>query len=343
MTIKFLLDQDTQREAWLAQKQTCLSGTEVAAILGLHPYKTGYQVWKDKLGCGEEVVVTDRMEWGNRLEPVLGKKYEDLHNVKLTKGGFLKHPEYPWYGGSLDYVLELGEKEKPLVVECKTTDAWLADMWGDPTKGHSGVPVHYRIQGVWYQPLIDAQATDFPVLIGGNSYLEFRAYRDQNLLDALMEEALAWWNRYIVNGHDHPKDGSDTCKRDLAKKFRGDSLEIVQATPDQDEMVRQLARIMVDQKALEASRDLIENKLREEIGTNYGMKGGTAWKLTWSGRGKESKSISYKKVVDELHPDLEAIADTLAKHTKVSIAGGTLNKSGVLFKGGEGESSSNVA
>jgi len=48
-------------------------------------------------------------------------------------------------------------------------------------------------------------------------------------------------------------------------------------------------------------------------------------------------------VVDDLHPDLEAIAATLAKHTKVSIAGGTLNKSGVLFKGGEGDSTSNVA
>jgi len=344
--IKFLLDQDTQKEAWLAAKQTCLSGTEVAAILGLHPYKTAYEVWADKRGIGKEFVPNERAEWGNRHERTLAEKYGEVHNVQLLKGGFLRHKDHDWWGGSLDYYC-LQTDRKPIIQEMKTTDLWLADMWGDDDLGELAIPPHYRLQGIWYQPLIDAEATDFAVLIGGNRYREFRAWRNEAILADLMEEGYAWWQKYIINGEDHPVDGSDTARANLAKKFLVATKEVMEASPKQAEMVLRLAEIREQMATDKGAKATLENQLREEIGTGYGIQGnvnGSTFKLTWSGRGGIQKSTAWKSVASDLHKGTRDWDESLKANTTQKPADGKLNPSGDLFKGAsEDESAANAA
>ena len=49
------------RDAWLAARRSGIGGSDIAAICGLSPYQTPYDVWLDKLGQWETVA---RLDWG---------------------------------------------------------------------------------------------------------------------------------------------------------------------------------------------------------------------------------------------------------------------------------------
>lgn len=63
-----------QRTAWLESRRTGIGGSDVAAVLGLNPWKTPLDVWNDKLGISED----KEMLWSVRPDTA-----EKLSKVKL--------------------------------------------------------------------------------------------------------------------------------------------------------------------------------------------------------------------------------------------------------------------
>lgn len=45
---------EEQRAEWLEGRRQGIGGSDVAAVLGLSPWKTALDVWNDKLGLSEE-------------------------------------------------------------------------------------------------------------------------------------------------------------------------------------------------------------------------------------------------------------------------------------------------
>ena len=65
---------------WLELRSHGIGGSDVAAIMGLSPWRTPYQVWADKvLGIREDISGKPAVEWGTILEPVVGEHYKSLH------------------------------------------------------------------------------------------------------------------------------------------------------------------------------------------------------------------------------------------------------------------------
>ena len=55
-----------ERAAWLAERRSGIGGSDIAAILGLSPWKTAVDVWLDKTGQREDDTVGDAeaVRWG---------------------------------------------------------------------------------------------------------------------------------------------------------------------------------------------------------------------------------------------------------------------------------------
>lgn len=121
---------------WHAYRQSRRNASESAAVLGLSPWMTPYQLWLVKTGR-TETRVTHAMQRGTDLEPLARAAYEE-------QTGLVMQPlvlEAGDYSASLDGMTLEGD----LVLEIKCPlRGTRSHLWQDVQSGQ--VPTHYHIQ-----------------------------------------------------------------------------------------------------------------------------------------------------------------------------------------------------
>ena len=62
---------------WLRCRRMGVGGSDVAAIMGLSPWRSPIEVWADKTGRAEPEDMSGKpwIEWGNLLEPLVGRTH----------------------------------------------------------------------------------------------------------------------------------------------------------------------------------------------------------------------------------------------------------------------------
>lgn len=164
-----------------------IGGTDVAALIGRHPYKTALDVWLEKTGRVPPPDENAAMEWGKRLEPAVAQAFSEKTGLQIVKAepfvdGFL--------GASPDYYIEPGG-----VLEVKTSGR--VGFFGrhmDP----DAVPPHYLCQLVWYGGL--SKRIDplyIAVLIRGNDYRHYPVEFDPILFAEMRMAAEKFWRENI--------------------------------------------------------------------------------------------------------------------------------------------------
>lgn len=92
-----------QRAAWLEGRRTGIGGSDVAAVLGLNPWKTPLDVWNDKLGLSEDKGMTEPAYWGTVLEDTVAKEFQLRTGKKVQKVSHqFADPETPWAIANID-------------------------------------------------------------------------------------------------------------------------------------------------------------------------------------------------------------------------------------------------
>jgi putative phage-type endonuclease len=72
------------RDEWLAARRTGIGGSDIAAILGLSPWRTPLDVYRDKVD-GAEQPETEAMRWGRLLEDVIAREYAVRAGVRIQR------------------------------------------------------------------------------------------------------------------------------------------------------------------------------------------------------------------------------------------------------------------
>ena len=139
-----------EKIAWLDARKRGVSGTDVAALMGLNPYKKEADVLMDKLGRGKEFVGNAATRAGNKLEPIVADLYSSRFQRILTPGEFLRHPENDRHLGTPDFLHPFGG------LEIKT---------GAEKTFKNGCPTYYETQSRWYMYLTDRDEWDLYGLI----------------------------------------------------------------------------------------------------------------------------------------------------------------------------------
>ena len=113
---------------WLEERRKGIGGSDVAAIMGLSPWKTAYQIYQDKRGEVKDFEGSAVMDWGKRMEPAIRQWYSDQtgRSVRLPDK-ILYHPVHQFMLASLD-----GFTDDNRVVEIKT--ARYSKDWGAGNK-----------------------------------------------------------------------------------------------------------------------------------------------------------------------------------------------------------------
>jgi putative phage-type endonuclease len=131
------LNPGTDRAAWLEARRACLCATDVAAILGLNPYKSPLSVWLEKTGQAEVEEVTAAMKRGTRMERYVAEQYVEETGYGVTPSQLYRHPRFEQFGATPDYEVE--DAPDMRLLECKTAK-WMAARDFGPAL-HRAVPV----------------------------------------------------------------------------------------------------------------------------------------------------------------------------------------------------------
>lgn len=188
------------RERWLELRRQGVGGSDVAALMGLSPWKGPVELWLEKTGRAEPEDVSGRpeVEWGTRLEHVIARAYAERHpSSRVTyPGPFLRSCERPWAQASLDGLVEDPERGVG-VLEVKTGHR--RRDWEGPA-GELRPPLRYLCQVCHYMSVSGAEWADFAVLVDGSDYLELTVRRDEEDVAAVDAAVDAFWS--------HVRDGT---------------------------------------------------------------------------------------------------------------------------------------
>lgn len=181
-------------EHWLALRQQDVTSTESAALFGMSPYVTHFELWHSKRsGQPRAFESNERMRWGNRLESAIaqGIAEEEGWTVEPMKD-YMRDPALRM-GSSFDFVItSLGE---PAHLEIKNVD-YLAfrDGWIEHDDGSIEAPEHIEMQVQHQMALSGFKRSFIGAFIAGNRYELIERERDVGVIAAIRARVATFWN-----------------------------------------------------------------------------------------------------------------------------------------------------
>lgn len=203
MNMNRITIEPESEQHWLDLRTQDLTSTDVAALFGMSPYKTAFELWHEKKS-GEIVRLTEnnRMKWGKRLESAVAEGIAaDMGWAIRPMKEYVRVPESR-IGSSFDFRILThlpadGEQRRDLdvdaLLEIKTVD-FLAfrDGW-TVEDDYIEAPAHIELQ-VQHQMLVSGLRRAYiGVLVGGNDVRILEREADPQVHAGIMAKASEFW------------------------------------------------------------------------------------------------------------------------------------------------------
>jgi len=209
---------EQQREA----RKHHVGSSDMAAILGLDPFKTAYDVWLEKKGRLVDRPPSEVMKAGSRFEDgVLDFAEEQL-------GPLSRNVSKPVEGTPLATNIDALVKETEEPVEGKTVGLYgpVREWWGQERTDQ--VPDRVIVQSHVHMMAVSAQVCHVAAFIGGRGFAMFAVPRNDKLVEIVRERATAFWHENVEA--DQPPEGS-RASLEVVKLVRREAEKVVSIDP----------------------------------------------------------------------------------------------------------------
>lgn len=197
-------------EEWL-QGRHSIGGSDASTFIGMNPYKTANQLWREKKGIIQAKELSNSaIEHGNALEPVLRNWFKNSYpeyDVQYKENAILQSKKCNFMLYSPDGLLFHKEKGRG-ILEIKTTliqNGNMLEQWNDR------IPQHYYIQVLHGLLVTDF---DYVVLVAElrfawNDRVEIRVYHFSKEevkedLEFLLDKEFYNWNEFYLKDKEPP-------------------------------------------------------------------------------------------------------------------------------------------
>ncbi|WP_280244988.1 YqaJ viral recombinase family protein [Nocardia abscessus] len=298
-----ILPRGAAREEWLRVRRQGIGGSDCSAVMGMNRFESPYTVWEDKTGRAPEVDETERMLWGNLLEPIIREEAMRRLGLIFTLPGTLRSLKWPWQQANLDGLASDGG-----IIECKNTGQWMAPDWDGQ------VPDHAELQCQHNMSVTGATHAWVAGLVGGCRLHVGRVDRDDDLIALIRDEEQRLWYEHILADVPPMLDPSEVTRVALMRRFgvedRAVELENIDQPGEQLRVVQlaeEWAAGCAQEKAGIAAKRRAENEFRLLMGgANRATLGGkTIARITggtWASKKFEKAepqiAALYRKKVD---------------------------------------------
>lgn len=167
----------TSREDWLKARNGRIGGSDASALVGLNPYKSNVDLWREKMGLVTMPDISDKavVRYGHDAEPHLRALFAldfPEYEVFYEDNNIWLNDRFPFAHASLDGWLR-DKDGRAGILEIKTTEIMQSmqkEKWADR------IPDNYYCQCLWYMAVLEA---DFCIL---KAQLKYRFRDGQTLL-----------------------------------------------------------------------------------------------------------------------------------------------------------------
>lgn len=253
------------RQAFLEKRQKGIGSSDVAAILGLSPWKTALDVYLDKVTEVVSEPMAPALEWGIRLEPAIAAAVADTTGWKVSKQETLTHAERPYLIASIDRVNQFGEP-----IEIKSASR--ADGWGEAET--ADIPEQYWVQVQHQLEVIHSNYRESGpevawvfVLIGHHDFRRYRVPRDPTYLANFGDLLSDFW-QCVEGGFPPEPDWSHATTIDAIQRLhRPIAGEVKQFGEDEDDLAREYDQATEQIKEANLRRDEAKARLLMALGS----------------------------------------------------------------------------
>lgn len=288
-------------------RQGYLGGSDAAAILGISPWKSPYQLYMEKVGEWQEEIDEKReriFARGRRLEPIVVEMLvdelkSDGHDVEIIERNHrYTDTELNYLKSEIDVELVIDGEE--VNGEIKTVTPFAAKEWGE--QGTDEIPLHYTAQVLHGLMIKPRKRAIVAALIGADDLRVHFVDRDQDAIDMIRKKEIEFWNR-IVNRE--PPD--PVTATDIKYLYRKDQGLVMDAD---DELASLCAELRGHKNTAKALEELID-----ELVTKIKLKMGDASVLMYQGKkiatwasNKDGCVTDWKAVAMNLNPSAELVS-----------------------------------
>lgn len=307
------------REEWLEARRKTITATDVAAILGVHPYRTPHQVFLDKRGLLPETPDNEPMFFGRELENAVGQRFALTKGMDAYKADFVADPDEPHFACTPDFYvvdgtgLVFSEGQTPpdgdevRILECKVAGEGAARNFGDSETDQ--VPDHYLCQVMWQMACTRIRKAHLAVLLPNLRMKTYTFKWDEKLIQHMRFQARKFRNEYILNECPPPITGHKLDTEYVKERFPAEvPLTEVVATYEVDQLAEQLKAAIEKENEASLEVDRLKNELRLFMGDAAILKT-TAGNFTW--KTPSSGYCKWREVAHALASRYDVAAEDL--------------------------------
>lgn len=202
---------------WLALRMKDITSTDAAALFGLSPYCTKFELWhRKKRGEVVEFKENARMKWGTRLQDAIAAGVAEEQGWTIRKMTEYIRDENLRAGSSFDFSIEATnepiKRQGPGILEVKNVDGLqYRDGWLEDEDGNIEAPVHIEIQKQ-HQLMVSERTWGFiGALKGGNDLVLLPRTRDEAVIAALRKAIAEFWASIEANEPPAPDFKADAA------------------------------------------------------------------------------------------------------------------------------------
>lgn len=226
------------RSVGAIDRATYIGGSDIAAIMGVSPWRTPLDVYLSKVGEAPPPAVPDpererRLRRGKRMEPYIIDMLAEDHGITILRRSTDEAPNryvdtaFPFMAAEVDF--EWNDAADPRVrngeVKTVAVRPGGGTDWGD--EGTDEVPIYYAAQGLWGLGITSRELCQFAVLFGMDNLSLYAIAREGNeeLIADMREQARRFWVEHVIPRVPPPPRTFE----DLAKLWPKDSGASVEA------------------------------------------------------------------------------------------------------------------
>ena len=298
--------------------QKGIGGSDIAAIVGLSPHKSSWDVWATITGRAERFKGNIATETGNELEDWIADVYRKKHDEQLVG------PTSPYVDGFMRRSPDRLMLDSKAVLEVKSSLGYGArNIWSSPDTAPDWVNAQcrwymakpYDLRNLTCYAESDAIETyallngykwvpeyaDIAAFVTGPDHLYYRLYHDPDIAAVMLQEADKFWRHHILKDIEPDPEGSSAAAEHIAKRFK-ESTEVMKE-PDHTIMpaIQKLAKLDPQRKQLEKECKALQLKIKAFIGEDRGLKGDFG-SITWytQARKRFDKDLAYQHLMNHL-------------------------------------------
>jgi len=304
------MNAPTSPAALKPDRTTFLGGSDIAAVMGISPWKTPVVLWQEKTGRSEEPK-PDKfrqriLERGKKLEPyvlemVTDKLREQGHEVEIiATNKYYTDVDHNFLRCEIDFEMLLDGEH--INGDCKTVSGFARAHWGEEDTDE--VPMHYAAQFMHGMGITGRSRCLVAALIGLDDVAIYWVNRDDDTIAAMRERAVRFWTQYVQT--DTAPDPIEFS--DITALFPRDNGQPIEATEKIAAAVASLKHVKSQIKTLEEQEEELRFQIGDFISPNTTLTFRGADIATW--KAQDTARIDSKRLKAEM-PDIAAKLQTI--------------------------------